>query len=97
MESGFKAEDAKPADNTALYLVLGLCYSGLFFMIVAGATLAAALAFGNKIFNADLTYLLAVSFYLGLVVAALIGASFSYAEPDERRKMAAAIRTRRAR
>lgn len=94
MESGFKAEDAKPADNTALYLVLGLCYSGLFFMIVAGALAAAAAAFGNKMFNADISYLLAVAFYLGLVLVALVGLMLSYSEPEER-KLPAVIRRER--
>jgi hypothetical protein len=94
MESGFKPEDVKPADNTLLYFVLGLCYSGLFFMIVAGALAAGAAAFGNKMFNTDISYLLAVSFYLGLVLVALIGLMLSYSEPEER-KMAAMIRRNR--
>jgi hypothetical protein len=91
MESGFRHQDAKPSDNTALYLVLGICYSGLFFMFVVAALVAAAVAFGSRILGADLNYLLAVSFYLGLVVAALIGAMFSYTAPERRRNMPAVI------
>lgn len=90
-ESGH--QDSKPTENTLLYLVLGLCYSGLFIMLVAGAAVLAAATFGNKMFNADFSYLLAVSFYLGLVVAALIGIMLSYSEPEER-KIPAVIRRR---
>ncbi|SRR5579885_698786 len=90
MESGFRHQDAKPTDNTALYLVLGICYSGLFFMLVVAALAAAAVAFGSRIWGADINYLLAVSFYLGLVVAALVGATFSYTS-ETKRKLPATI------
>ena len=93
MDSEFDDLDSKPTENTLLYLALGICYSGLFVMLVAAAAVAAAVVFGNKIFNADFSYLLAVSFYLGLVVAALIGVTLSYSEPAER-KVPAVIRRR---
>ncbi len=91
MESEFRPQEAKPSDNTALYLALGICYSGLFIMLVAVALVAAAVAFGSRILGADLHYLLAVSFYLGLVVVALIGAMFSYTAPERGRKLPAMI------
>ena len=91
MDSESDNFDSKPTENTLLYLALGICYSGLFIMLVAVAAVLAAATFGNKIFNADFSYLLAVSFYLGLVVAALIGVMLSYSEPAER-KVPAVIR-----
>lgn len=95
MESGFRPENAKPADNTALYLALGICYSGLFFMLVAAALAGAAVAFGSRILGADLNYLLAVSFYLGIVVLALVGAMFSYTSETKRKLPATIARMRR--
>jgi len=91
MDSESRNQDSKPTENAPLYLALGICYSGLFVMLVTGAAVAAAAMFGNKMFNADFSYLLAVSFYLGLVVAALIGVMLSYSEPAER-KVPATIR-----
>jgi hypothetical protein len=96
MDSESGNQNPKPAENTLLYLALGICYSGLFIMLVTGAAVAAAAVFGNKMFNADFSYLLAVSFYLGLVVAALIGVMLSYSEPAER-KVPATIRGDRRR
>lgn len=96
MDSEFDNQNSKPTENTLLYLALGVCYSGLFIMLVAVAAVLAAATFGNKMFNADFSYLLAVSFYLGLVVAALIGVMLSYSEPAER-KAPAVIRANRRR
>lgn len=94
MDSDSDNLNSKPTENTLLYLALGICYSGLFIMFVAGAAVLAAVTFGNKMFNADFSYLLAVSFYLGLVVAALIAVTMNYSEPTER-KVPAVIRRRR--
>jgi cytosine/uracil/thiamine/allantoin permease len=91
MDSESDNQSTKPTENTLLYLALGICYSGLFIMLVAVAAVLAAATFGNKMFNADFSYLLAVSFYLGLVVAALIGVMLNYSEPEER-KVPAVIR-----
>jgi hypothetical protein len=97
MEFGFRHQDAKPTDNTALYLVLGICYSGLFIMLVVTALAVAAVAFGSRILGADLNYLLAVSFYLGFVVLALVWAMFSYTSEmfsytsETKRKLSATI------
>ena len=96
MDSESRNQDSKPTENAPLYLALGICYSGLFVMLVTGAAVAAAAIFGNKMFNADFSYLLAVSFYLGLVVAALIGVMLNYSEPEER-KVPAVIRGDRRR
>lgn len=93
MESGFKSEDAKPIANTALNLVLAICFSGLFFMIVGAAIAAALVAFGNKTFDTDVSYLLAVAFYLGLVVLALTVATYSLDGPETNTKIAVRWRT----
>jgi hypothetical protein len=89
MESGFKPEDAKEADNTALNLALAICFSGLFLMIVAAVSALAVLTIGGAPIVANLSYLVAVAFYLGIVVISMIGVAYSYAESDAKERIAA--------
>jgi hypothetical protein len=78
MESGFQSRDVKPKKNTVLTLALAVCFSGLFFMIVGTAAALAVLAFGGKTITSNLSYLMAVAFYLGLIVLALVGVMYSF-------------------
>ncbi len=78
MDSGFHSHDVKPKSNTALTLALAVCFSGLFFMIVGTAAAFAVLAFGGKTITSNLSYLMAVAFYLGVIVLALVGVMYSF-------------------
>jgi len=78
MDSGFHSHDVKPKKNTVLTLALAVCFSGLFFMIVGTVAAFAVLAFGGKTITSNLSYLMAVAFYLGLIVLALVGVMYSF-------------------
>ncbi len=81
MESQFKIEDLKRANNTAPNLVLAICFSGLFLMIVGGVSVVAVLVVGGSLLLPGISYLLSVAFYLGFIVAALTAAMLTFDVP----------------
>ena len=87
MDSGLHSDDIKPKKNTALTLALAVCFSGLFFMIVGTASALAVLAFGGKTITSNLSYLVAVAFYLGLIVLALVGVMYSFTGSETEKRI----------
>jgi len=75
-------KDVKPKGNVALNFALALCFSGLFLMLVGTACFAVFLAGGGKALVSNLSYLVIVALYLGLIVIALVGAVFTLQLPD---------------
>jgi hypothetical protein len=82
MDSGLHSDDIKPKRNTVLNLALAICFSGLFFIIVGTASALAVLVFGGKTITSNLSYLIAVSLYLGMIVIALVGVMYSFTGSD---------------
>lgn len=78
MDSGFHSDDIKPKRNIVLNLALAVCFSGLFFIIVGIASALAVLAFGGKTITSNLSYLIVMSLYLGMIVLALVGVMYSF-------------------
>jgi hypothetical protein len=84
--------DAKPRRNTVLNLALAVCFSGLFFMVVGAVAAVTFFAGGGKTIVSNLSYLAAVSLYLGFVVIALVGVMFSFDGKEEKRHTPAQAR-----
>lgn len=97
MDSEFHSDDVKPKRNTVLNLALAVCFSGLFFMIVGAASALAVLAFGSKAIISNLSYLMVVAFYLGLIVLALVGVMYSFTGSETQQKIPAVVRGSRRR
>jgi hypothetical protein len=76
----FKA--VKPKSNVALNFALTICFSGLFLMLVGAACFGVVLAGGGKAVVSNLTFLVMVALYLGLIVIALVAAGFTLQLPD---------------
>jgi hypothetical protein len=91
MDFGFQSRDAKPKSNRVLTLALAVCFSGLFFMIVGVTSALAVLAFGGKAISSNLSYLIAVAFYLGLIVLALVGVMYSFTGSETENRIPAKI------
>lgn len=91
MDSGFHSDDVKPKRNTILNLALAICFSGLFFMIVGIAVALAVLSFGGKTITSNLSYLMAVAFYLGLIVLALVGVMYSFTGSETENRVPAKV------
>lgn len=81
--------EVKPRRNTVLNLALAVCFTGLFFMIVGVVAAVTFFAGGGKTIVSNLSYLAAVSLYLGFVVIALVGAMFSFNSTETKGRTAA--------
>jgi hypothetical protein len=92
MDSEFKPEDAKPSGDTTRNLALAVCYSGLFLLVAGAVSTIAIFAIGSAPIASNLSYLVAVAFYLGLVVLAMVGVAFTFTGADTRQKIPAVAR-----